>query len=321
MSLKDNWLERQLKTVQELLQEGAEALRENKLVLADSRLKEAAIIIDSAETITPQVLNMRSTVYSELGILSSRTRDINGAISYHQAALEARQKLQEIVEEDIRPGVAASHLNVGSLLAATQQFGDAEPHLTAALDLLADFKDRDSDQIDSLLLGAYQNLGLVYASRQDYPNGLETLKQAAALGHKLVKGGKAHVRPALAQTLMNLAVTQHASGDSAEAITTAEEASEIAIELYESTNDQTILHQYLTTQMNLVTFNEAIDQFDGAEDALFRILELQPGHPEVIKRGKAFYNGILEKTDQELIEGGLPREEAEESLAELEAMG
>ncbi|MEO1271568.1 MAG: hypothetical protein AAFX99_26040, partial [Myxococcota bacterium] len=66
MSLKDNWLERQIKTVQELLAEGSEAIRDNKLVLAEARLKEASVIIDSAETLTPQVLNMRSTVYSEL---------------------------------------------------------------------------------------------------------------------------------------------------------------------------------------------------------------------------------------------------------------
>jgi tetratricopeptide (TPR) repeat protein len=58
--------------------------------------------------------------------------------------------------------------------------------------------------------------------------------------------------------------------------------------------------------------------YDKAEDSLFELLER--GEAELLTRAEAFYRELEQRSDEELRTGGLPREEVEEGLANLEEL-
>jgi hypothetical protein len=62
---------------------------------------------------------------------------------------------------------------------------------------------------------------------------------------------------------------------------------------------------------------ERTGQFGKAEDALFALLEANPGNPAAIDFGIAFYRRLLAKGDAILSAGNLPRSEAESALNDL----
>lgn len=73
----------------------------------------------------------------------------------------------------------------------------------------------------------------------------------------------------------------------------------------------------LSTQARLMQHYETIQEFAKAEDALFAMLEAEPGNPDLVNFGTAFYQRLRSQTDTNLLAGNLPRAELESGLAEL----
>ena len=65
---------------------------------------------------------------------------------------------------------------------------------------------------------------------------------------------------------------------------------------------------------------ERVGQFAKSEDWLFELLESDQAEPDTLARGIAFFERLLERSDEELIQGDLPREEVLAGLAQLQAM-
>ena len=65
---------------------------------------------------------------------------------------------------------------------------------------------------------------------------------------------------------------------------------------------------------------ERVGQFAKAEDWLFELLEDDQAEPDTILRGIAFFERLLERSDAELLQGDLPREEVLAGLAHIQAM-
>lgn len=74
----------------------------------------------------------------------------------------------------------------------------------------------------------------------------------------------------------------------------------------------------ITLQHKLFTTYGVVGRYAKAEDLLFDIVREDPSF---VEDGKRFYERLLKRTDQELEEGNLPREEVVQSLAELNKMG
>ena len=72
------------------------------------------------------------------------------------------------------------------------------------------------------------------------------------------------------------------------------------------------------TQVMLMQHYEHTGEFAKAENALFALLDAEPGNEALADFGVSFYQRLLEKTDAALSEGNLPRAEAEEGLKELQ---
>lgn len=66
-------------------------------------------------------------------------------------------------------------------------------------------------------------------------------------------------------------------------------------------------------------YEEAIGCYDKAEDALYEILDSADNSNVYVEEAINFYNRLLEKTDEELEQGNLPREEVEDGLERVKA--
>jgi hypothetical protein len=75
----------------------------------------------------------------------------------------------------------------------------------------------------------------------------------------------------------------------------------------------------LQTQGRLMEHYERAGEFGKAEDALFAMIEAEPGNRAVAEFGIAFYERLAGHSDASLKAGNLPRPELEAGLAELRA--
>jgi hypothetical protein len=71
------------------------------------------------------------------------------------------------------------------------------------------------------------------------------------------------------------------------------------------------------TQAMLMRYYEQRGAFAKAEDALFGLIDAEPGNSEVLDFGIAFYERLRGKSDLALSIGNLPRQELEAGLGEL----
>jgi hypothetical protein len=71
------------------------------------------------------------------------------------------------------------------------------------------------------------------------------------------------------------------------------------------------------TEALLMHHYERSREFAKAEDALFAMLEAEPGNAGLVEFGVAFYERLRGQSDAALEAGNLPRSELEASLAEL----
>ena len=70
------------------------------------------------------------------------------------------------------------------------------------------------------------------------------------------------------------------------------------------------------TRRKLFAYYEVVHKYSKAEDLLFETLEASPS-AEWVDAGRQFYERLAAKSDAELTAGNLPREELQESRAEL----
>jgi hypothetical protein len=73
----------------------------------------------------------------------------------------------------------------------------------------------------------------------------------------------------------------------------------------------------LRTQALLMQHYERTGEFGKAEDALFAIVEAEPGNAAVVELGTAFYERLQRRSDAALVAGNLPRAELAAGLAAL----
>jgi hypothetical protein len=71
------------------------------------------------------------------------------------------------------------------------------------------------------------------------------------------------------------------------------------------------------TQGRFMEHYERVGEFGKAEDALFAMLEGEPGNRAIVEFGIQFYERLSSYSDAVLKEGNLPRGELEAGLAEL----
>jgi hypothetical protein len=67
-------------------------------------------------------------------------------------------------------------------------------------------------------------------------------------------------------------------------------------------------------RQRLFAYYEFVKRYDKAEDTIFELIDADAGS---VQPGIQFYKRLLSKTDEELLQGNLPRTEVEEGLSQL----
>ncbi|WP_427182294.1 DUF6483 family protein [Paenibacillus sp. TC-CSREp1] len=75
------------------------------------------------------------------------------------------------------------------------------------------------------------------------------------------------------------------------------------------------------TEKQLALYREQQARYDAAENSWYRLLHLGAEYPvQYVADARAFYERLTKLTDEQLEQGGLPRDEVEEGLTQLEAL-
>ncbi len=284
---------------------------------------------DLAES--PQVIQLRASAWDTRAHAAQLRDDWDEALEYQRRALALRDGLTReacaAAQVPYDAPLAVSCLNLGTLLLAVERREEAEEHLRRAVEHV----DRlpEDEATDLLGLTARRTLAMTLAASGRVPEAASTFAEAIERVRERMAGAEdddtqpmTHLIEPYVGILVQGAAAVYAAGYDRDAVALLDEAAAISGALAEDFPEETghwAAPHYVAAQLNLLAVHEAAGRFDKAEDALFRALAIEPpGVEEIVARGRAFYASLLGRSDDELRDGGLPREEVRESLEELE---
>lgn len=310
------WTDRELDTARQLVGQASQALRQNNVAAARAGLTEADAILDMSGGQAVEALQLRAQIQNELGVSFQRQNDLEQAEKLHRRAIETCEQLIER-DVDFRGNAAATYLNLASVVAAKNDLVSARKANERALELIDELREAGEDGVDSLAMGAHQNQALIFGRNARWDDASAQLDRLLEVAEKMAARGEKHALPQAAQACQRLSVQLFEAGEHERALDWGRKAEELSEEAF-NTLGQDVLPIYVVSQINLISYFERMGRFADAEDALWKALEVSGNDPEIVRRGKAFYENCRKHADNKLEAGDLPREEVEEGLAELD---
>lgn len=280
-------------------------------------LDEGLQLLDSSDPGDPRVLALKASLHEGLCVVYGQAGELAPATRHHDRVVALRGKLEDAGHGDQQTQLGITHMNLAHAHAADKDLDKAEGLARRAI---ARLEAADEVMATFFLVGAQQLLGTLLKAKDAPGPALDALLRAVEVARKLPEDAPEHIGGALVQALVNTSLAYFERGMHPQAVAHGEEAAQRAQALVERSSTPGPLELYLSAQMNLITFHQAAGSFSKGEDALFRVLDVVPGQPEVIARGVAFFEALLELSDETLEAGDLPRDEIEDSLSELRAM-
>lgn len=310
------WYNRQLEIGKSLVQQGSQALRQGDFNTANAAFAEATAVLDMAEQDTRDIRQLRAQVMNESGFILQRAGRPDMAIGNHRKAAEICDGLMDEGVE-FRSNAAATNINLAGLLAGTGQFDEARVVSEKAIRLAESLASDGSDpeQAQNLLFGANQNYAMILARSEKWDESQAALRKSMELVEVLAPKNKAAHAQA-AQGCQQMSVLLFHAGKFDEALTWGRRAEQLSEKAYNEIGEP-VLGVYVTSQINLISFFEKSEDFADAESALFKALDVVGNHPQILLRGKNFYEQCRKLADAKLEAGNLPREEVEESYEEI----
>ncbi|MEM1347367.1 MAG: DUF6483 family protein [Myxococcota bacterium] len=313
----ESWMQRQQEAVRSLITQGSQALRQGNTELASAALHEAAVILDMApDDAHTDTMQLRAQVFNELGVLRQRAGDHEGAQEFHSEAARMCEALLE-AGVDFRGNSAATHLNLASVAATTEDFDtatDAAEIARSHVDVLLGAEDPRS----AYPMGAatYQTLASLRVQAERFEDAAALMNEALSLTEKAVAADNPSLLAQTAQGCQQLSVLFFNMERFEDALRWGHEAERLSEEAFEKLGED-IVPVYVVSQINLISYNEQMGAFAEAEDSLFKALELVGNDPRLLERGKVLYENLRKQADKRLEQGGLPREEVQESYEEI----
>lgn len=319
METQTQWLDKQLSAARQLVEQGSKALREGRTPLATGALKEARAILDMAEVPSSEADRLRAQLLNQLGFLHQSSGDTDGALKLHEeSAAICNQLLEDGVE--IRGLAVATHINLASLLSQKNDLAAARNICQRATELgdelLEEPGEDDTTQVTNVAFGAHQTLAMILAQSDDLRGADAEMTRALELARELFDAS-ANVVVSAAQGVQQVAALLFNAGEKELALKWGLESEELAREAFDKLGQQA-LPIYIRTQLHLISFHESMYNFAEAEDALWNALDVAGQHPQLLARGKQFYEQCRKQSDSRLEEGGLPREEVTDGLEEID---
>ncbi len=327
METQNDWQQQQLNVARELTNQGSKALREGRIPFANGALKEARAVLDMVEDQTHEdAATLRAQILNELGFLHQRGGDIDNAVRLHEESAALCNELLEAGVE-FRANATATHINLAGMLAQKGDLAAARKVNERAAELIESLLEEKGDEVDSsvrnLAFGAHQTLAMVSAQSGDMKSADEAIGRALEFAEELFDGS-AQVVAQAAQGVQQVSALLFNAGEHEKALHWGLESEKLAHRAFDALGQQA-LPIYVRTELYLISYHEKLLNFADAEDALWNALDVAGDHPQLLARGRAFYEQCRKQADARLEEGGLPRDEVEEGLEEveerIEAMG
>lgn len=319
MTTETPWLDKQIDVARKLTEQGSKALREGRMAIANGALKEAQAVLDMAEHDDDDVSKLQAQVLNELGFLHQQGGDAESAIDLHQQSVTICNALLE-KGVDFRANATATHINLASLLAQKGDLAGARKVNERAAELVESLMEEKSDEVDdsvrNLAFGSFQTLAMVKAQNGDIKGADASLSRALEYARELFDGS-ANVVVQAAQGVQQASAMIFNAGDTDTALKWGIEAEKLAHAAFDKLGQQA-LPIYIRTELYLISYHEKALHFAEAEDALWNAIDVAGDHPQLLARGRAFYEQCRKQADSRLEQGGLPRDEVEEGLAEIE---
>jgi len=307
-----------LKTAQQLVELASRQTQQGDLGGARRRLDEAGVLLGSMGgspdadqlALTAAVHEGKGQLALNAGHLDEAYFELSEALQVLEREGEGRGKVREL-------SLAVAHMNLSSVCSRLGRVTEALDESDKALAAIDRFG--YSSEASVLRLAALQGRAMLHAAAGTHEAAWACFEEALVYGSELVVQGVTMAQELLTQVRLTLAELRADQGDHGIAQEVATEAAEEAWDRVEE-GDERALPQYLNAQFKLVGICHACGDFARAEDALFRVLKLIGPQPEVLSRGRVFYQELLTLDDATLEAGNLPRDEVEESLADIERM-
>jgi hypothetical protein len=317
-------LDPQLEAIVASLNDASRIAGEGRVPDALARIAEAeqalSALPEALATIPPAIA-LRAATHEGRGQIALRTGDMALAFTHLSEAELQRQREVALGGMPAPLARAVSNLNLAS---AAQRLGHLAEGLVAnarCLDLLSGLPVDASSAVFGV--AALEGRATLLAQLGQMGPAVESFGAARGRALWLLQKGHPQARVLLAEILVNASRVHFQDKRLEPAMAHAVEAAEVAFAALEASQfkDSQSGSLYVAAELNQVAFAEALGSFSRGEDALFRVLKLIGPNPQVVERGLAFYERLLARADDELEAGGLPRDECEESLARLRAMG
>lgn len=309
---------KRLETVRQLVELASKMAQSSDLTGAQRRLDEAGVALQGlGDDDDPQRLELAAAVHEGKGQVAIGVGRTDDAYLQLTQAIRVRNRQAKVTGEAKLLHLGIAHLNLSS---TCSQLGRHEEALAENRRALEAFDGFAPEQAGFMKVAALQAQGMLYVHLKRLDDAVAAYERAIDLGESLLSEDVPDVPELLCQVRISASVTCHQAGRHERAREIGRQAADEAWDRFEVTTAERAGQQYLTAQMNLVTFCEHSGDFAGAEDALFKVLKLVGPQAEVLARGRQLYQALLDKDDAELRAGNLPRDEVEESLAELDAM-
>lgn len=316
--MSTNWQQKQIEVSKGLIQQGSQALRQGDFGTANAALSEAAAILDMAEDESVEILQMRAQVLNETGFILQRANQPERAIENHEKAVALCNDLMERGVE-FRGNSAATHINLAGLLAGQGEFDRAKEANRKAIELAESLiaEGKDATHAQNLAFGANQNYAVIAGRAGDFEDADRAMRRSMeiveVLGEKQQFRG---IHAQAAQGCQQLSVMLFHAKKYDQALDWGRRAEKLSERAYKDLGQQA-LPIYVTSQINLISYYEKDAQFAEAENCLFKALEVVGNHPQILARGKTFYEECRKQADSRLEAGDLPREEVEDGYEEI----
>lgn len=309
--------EGKLKAASDLVQIAARLLQQGAWKEAAQHLDEAGLAWDSVPADEdPKRLAVGAAIKEGKAQIVMQGGELDDAAFYLNEALElhAREKAAGGAPNALQ--IAADCLNLSTI---SHKLGNNDKALALNTQAQEILKTESSPPCRIFYTTSFEAratlLGLLGRLDEALAAFDEGVKSAGALMADNIAGGK-QLRT---EMLIHSARGRSRTGRMQEAALLADEAAAIAWDRFETSKgqDKDAISHFVAAQMNLLGFAEALGEFGRAEDALFKVLRLVGPDPRVIDRGRKLYEALLQLDDAKLAAGNLPRDEVEESYAQL----
>jgi tetratricopeptide (TPR) repeat protein len=264
----------------------------------------------------PKRLGLAAAIEEGHGQVALRNNKAEDAIPRLEAALRLRAEEQAAGGT---PPPLSVPVGLVNLTGALHRLGRVEDALNANLEARRHLEKLPLPPARFFLATSYEAGANLLSQLGRHSESMETFEKGLALARELTAQKLPGALQVRTELLVAAARAAGRAGMNEQALGFCAEAADVAWDRFEQNpkGDRDAMSHFVAAQMNLLGFAEACGRYAAGEDALFKVLRLIGPEPRVLERGLRYYEALKQLDDDKLSAGNLPRDEVEESHAQL----